>query len=439
MQSIKRSRSTKKTTPRGIVKVKTIGSITEYAIPSNGLKILYAERKGTGVITSNILYHVGSRDEAHGETGIAHMLEHMLFKPTKHDLKRKTTALAHIFESGVGAVLNATTWKDRTTYFFSYPKEHFDTALQIESERMRDVVLTDAEFKPERTNVLSEYDMNAGDEDFLLAVPMVGAAFQSHPYGHETIGSREDIEGYTVDDLKAFYEKFYAPNNAVLMIVGDVREKEMRACVAKHFATILPSRTYTPRKIIKEPRQEGLRTVEVVRPSTKNILAIGMRHEGFPSTPWFETSVVFELLAGDKDSVLHKRLVDTGKASRVHGSIEPTYDPNLGILFVTLAPGITHDEMYAEVRAILNNLTVKDIAPYLKKIIAKSLTAEFTNRENSYGFMMELIEYESAGAWECFFETEKTLKSLTPRAIHARIHALLDEKTLTIGKFIGKQ
>lgn len=437
MPSKIKPKTTKKTSS-SIVKVKKIGSITEYRIPANGLTILYSHRAGTGVITTDITYKAGSRDEEVGATGVAHMLEHMLFKPTKYDLKRKTDSAAMLFEREVGCMLNATTWKDRTTYYFSYPKEHFERALKIEAERMRDVILTDKEFLPERTNVLSEYDMNAGDEEFLLAVPMVGTALHSHPYRHETIGFREDIEAYTIEKLQSFYTKYYAPNNATLIVVGDVNEDVMLNVVEKNFAKLKPSATLTARKHVVEPKQEGLRTVEVHKPSTTNMLALGVRHEGFPTIAWFETMVAFEIIAGGKDSILHKKLVDTAKASKVHGSIEPTYDVNIGILFITLVPAMTHAEMYTLVRECIDSLTIKDVSPYLKKVIAKSLTHEFTNRENSFGFVAELLEYVSAGAWEHFFETENILKRLTAKAVLSRIKLLFAENQLTVGKFIGK-
>jgi zinc protease len=185
--------------------VKTVADISEYTLVDNGLTVLYKQIPDTGVITTNITYLAGSRDEQPGETGLAHMLEHMLFKPTKFDLEKKQEAGAMKFEREVGPILNANTWCDRTTYFFSYSKEHFCRALQVEAERMREVVISDKEFLPERTNVLSEFDMYNGDPLFALSVDMGATAFLSHPYGHETIGFREDIEAYTVEKLNKFY------------------------------------------------------------------------------------------------------------------------------------------------------------------------------------------------------------------------------------------
>lgn len=420
-----------------IQKVKTVGEITEYTLTSNGLKVLFVHRPGSGVVTSDIVYFVGSRDEARGETGIAHMLEHMLFKPTKADLKRKTDSGAMHFERETGVILNANTWKDRTSYYFSYPVEHFDRALQIEAERMRDVVLTDKEFKPEQTNVLSEYDMYAGDEQFSLSVDMAATAFQSHTYGHETIGFRDDISAYTVDKLKDFYEKYYAPNNAVLIIVGDISEKMMKESVVKHFNTLKKSKTLSTRLTLSEPKQEGPRTIVIKRPSTTNVYALGVKHDSFPSQSWFETMAIFDMLAGGTDSVLGKALIDTGLAVHVSSSLEPTREANLGVIFVTLTKKTTHAKTHEHILKIINSLTVQTIAPYLKKTIAKALTGEFETRENSLGYTSELVEYVSAGAWEQFFDSEKILRSITPALIKKRLELLFNENNTTIGHFIG--
>ena len=433
MQSKKKVNNTKP----AMVRIKKKGIIVEYRLTSNGLTVLFVRKPNTGVITSDIVYKVGARDEAHGTTGIAHMLEHMLFKPTKHDIRRKTDSGAMQFERQTGVILNANTWKDRTSYFFSYPKEHFETALRIEAERMHDVILTDTEFIPERTNVLSEYDMYSGNEEFALSVPMIATAFHSHPYGHETIGFREDIESYTIEKLKIFYETYYAPNNATLIIVGDVSENEMRSCVEKYFGNLKPSQKLTARPIIREPKQEGLRMVHIRRPSTKNILALGVKHDGFPKTGWFETMIALHVLAGGEDSILNKKLVDTSLVTSVSTSIEPTYDTNLAMLYITLSSVMSHEDIYTHIRQIVDTLTQKDITPYLKKIIAQSIMSELTTREHSLGFVSELVEYVSASAWEHFFETEEKLRAISARDVLSRIKTLFNEDVLTIGHFIG--
>ncbi|MCF7816046.1 MAG: insulinase family protein [Candidatus Pacebacteria bacterium] len=420
-----------------LAKIRSYNEVTEYKIRTNGLTVLYVHKPGSSVVTSNIMYKVGSRDEKRGETGIAHMLEHMVFKPTSHDVKRKTDSAAMVFESETGAIVNANTWKDRTTYYFSYPSEHFDRALRIEAERMHGVILTDKQFKPERTNVLSEYDMYAGEEEFALSVQMSNVAFQSHPYGHETIGFREDIEAYTTEMLQTFYETYYAPNNAVLTVIGDVTEAIMKKAVLKHFGLLTPSLKLTPRIKITEPKQEGLRTITIKRKSSTNVYALGILNDGFPQKGWFETMAILDMLAGGTDSILHKKLVDTGLATQIQTSIEPLQDKNLATIFVILSTKATNEKIHTIIQNTIKSLTLKIIKPYLKKTTAKALVGEYTTRESSLGYTAELVEYISAGAPEQFFATEKLLTSITPRDILIRAKSVFDESQITIGYFIG--
>lgn len=420
-----------------IERVKCVHGVTEYRIPRNGLRVLFAPRRGTGVVTTNIMYFVGSRDEDRGETGLAHMLEHMLFKPTSFDRARKTESASMVFERECGVVLNANTWKDRTTYYFSYPKKYLDRALRIEAERMQNLVLTEKEFMPERTNVLSEFDMYAGDPEFALSVEMNAAAFHSHTYGHETIGFREDIAAYTVEQLRAFYGAHYAPRNAVLMLVGDLTETEMKRTVTAHFGRLTNPAEEPRRYVLTEPTQEGLRTVTVARPSETRIYAVGVKHAGFPKREWYLTMVALDLLAGGKDSVLHRALVDTGLATRIDSALEPTKDDNLAIIYVTAGAKTPLPKLERAFANALEKLTLPAVAPYLKKIIAKSIAGERATRENSLGYVAELTEYVSAGEWEAFFKTEEILRSFTPREALAHLKTLFRDSNTTVGRFIG--
>jgi zinc protease len=418
--------------------IKTVGDISEYELKSNGLRILYKNIPGTGVVTTNLTYLVGSRDEQAGETGVAHMLEHMLFKPTKFDLKNKTDAGAMKFEREVGPVLNANTWCDRTTYYFSYGKEHFVRAIKLEAERMREVVLSDKEFLPERTNVLSEFDMYNGDPHFALSLAMSSVAFLSHPYGHETIGFREDIEAYTTVKLQKFYNHYYRPNNAVLMVIGDIELNEAAEAISEYFGGLLPEPGVKIRPDIIEPKQEGKRTLDIKRPGTTNILAIGFKHPGFPTAAWHETMIALKLISDNADSVLQKKLVDTGLASKVSANIAPLKDASLGTIFITLTEKSDHQKMEKMALKLIKEVDFEYIKNNLKTIITKTVSDEIFSRDSSLDIAAELTEYVSAGDWTAYFETEKILKSITAKDIKSRIEKLFDENSLTIGNYISK-
>ena len=434
--NMKKKTTSSKNVP-GFTFIKKIKGISQYTLNANGMTILHNEISDTEVLTTNITYKVGARDEVAGESGVAHMLEHMLFKPTTQDLKRKIDSSAMEFERETGCVLNANTWKDRTTYFFNYPKEYFERALQIEAERMLDVVLTDKEFLPERNNVLSEFDMYNGDPHFAMNVQMVCSAFQSHPYGHETIGFREDIERYTPEKLDVFYKNYYRPDNATMTIVGDISLADALSGVKAQFEKLQNPTTPIPRNDTTEPKQEGLRRTSITRPSSTNLVVIGVKHGGFPDTSWLQTSVLFSLLAGGSDSILYKKLVDTGLATAVDGAIEPTSEVNLGMVTITLAPGVSHEEIEKKTLTIIRDLKTKDIAKLLKKNIQGEITHEIFARGSSVSIAMDLTEYIAAGSWDSYFKTVDELKEVKPADVLNLSKKLFTETQMTIGYFIG--
>lgn len=415
------------------------GGFSEYRLKTNDLTVIHYEMPGTGVVTSNITYQVGSRDEQRGETGLAHMLEHMVFKPTKEDLQNKIDSGSMQFERETGCILNANTWKDRTTYFFSYPKNYTARALHVEADRMQNVIISDKEFLPERNNVLSEFDMNNGDPEFALCVAMVGAAFLSHPYGHETIGFREDIEAYTSKKLDNFYKLFYSPNNATLMIFGDIKLAEALKLVKKEFSTILNSPKPIIRHGITEPKQEGTRRTDVVRESSTNLLGIGFKHPGFPTIGWYEAGLLLDVLTDGPESILHKVLVDTGKAIRVESMLEPTSETNLGAILITLAPGTPHEEIETLVLKTVSKLDTRTVSKLLTKIVENAKTDLFFSRGSSLKIAMDMTEFAGAGDWSDYLSTEEKLSSITAKDIITHSETLFATNNLTIGRYIGKK
>jgi zinc protease len=431
-------KTTKQIPVTGFTFIKKSGGISEFVLKSNGLRVLHLNRPQTGIITTNITYFVGSRDEARGETGVAHMLEHMLFKPTAYDAKRgNKEADAMLFDQETGCVVNANTWKDRTTYYFSYPKEYLARALRIEAERMTSLILTDKSLTPEQNNVLSEYDMYNGDPYFALGANMTSAAYVSHPYGHETIGHREDIQAYTASALERFYKHYYRPDNAILMVVGDVDETTALQEVKKQFTVIEKYTTVIPRLQVQEPKQEGIRRITIERPSETNVVSIGVKHAGFPSTDWFTASMLFEVLTSGPESILQRALVDTGIAVNVEGSLEPTKEENLAAITITLAGGKKHAEVEQKVLEILRALTSATVTPLLKNAKARALTDETFARDSSMRIVAELTEYASAGDWTLFNNALPLIDSITPKMVLESAAALFVERNMTIGYFIG--
>lgn len=437
--SKKTSISSKKTSVSGFQHLQSVASVEEYQYKKNGFTVLYQHRADTGVITTNITYKVGARDENRGETGLAHMLEHMLFKPTEYDNQHKISEGAAMhFERSTGSVLNANTWKDRTTYYFSYPIEYFEEALRIEADRMKNIVLTDKVLAPEQGNVLSEFDMYNGDPHFGLEVEMRSIAFFAHPYGHETLGYREDIEDFSAEKLDRFYKNYYRPDNATLMIVGDIDREAALTKAKEYFGNITNPQSEIPRFAAREKKQEGIRRVTVERPSTVNILGIGFKYPGFPTKEWFVSCIMLDILVGGPESILYKLLVDSGKAADVGGYLEPTSHENLGIFSTTLNQGHTHEEIEALALDKIRSLTAKDIKALITKSKAGMITEELFGRTESLHIVSELTEYVSAENLPAFGKTTEILESVSTTDVLERIKSSFTPNNVTIGYFKGK-
>ena len=434
-------KSTKKSPVPGFEFVDAAKGISEYRLRKNGLRVLHLERKGTGTVTSNTMYLAGSRDETRGETGLAHMLEHMAFKPTKEDLKKGYKLGASIqFQSETGCLLNADTWKDRTRYYFTYPTKYIDQALEIASAQMTDVLL-DYDFEPERNNVLSEFDMYNGDPLFALEIEMRSSVFRSHPYGHETIGYREDIEDYTPEKLKQFYQTYYRPDNATIVIVGDVTLLEALAKVKRHFGHKEVPSTPIPRFHVREPKQEGVRRVSIKRPSSTNIVSFGFIHPGLGNDQkgWLTHWIMGSVLADDATGYLAKHLIDTGKASDISYYQEPTGQSNMGMLNITLAPGITHEAIEREALKIIAEAPNSELKKLVKRVKVQEVTEELFLRTHSQKIARELTEYTAAGDWKLYNQVTKVMESITVSEIKKAMSERFKPDEMTIGYFVGTQ
>lgn len=248
-----------------ITKVDTLHSISEYKL-SNGLRVLlYPVADFAGIVGTCIVYHVGSRNEKSGYTGATHLLEHLLFKESKHFRKKDKNTIFELLEKR-GVMINATTSFDRTDYFAVLPTKLLTLALTIEADRMRNAILKPEHLASEMPVVQSELEWRDGRPIATLSQEIWSTAFQAHPYHHPIIGWRSDVESVTVDKLKHFYNDFYHPNNATLILVGDLNEKKTLKQVTELFGDIPPSIKPIDFSVVQEPSQRGSRHVEIRKP-----------------------------------------------------------------------------------------------------------------------------------------------------------------------------
>ena len=224
--------------------IKESGGITEYRHKDNGLTVLLLENHNAPVITFMVTYRVGSRNEAIGHTGSTHLLEHLMFKGSEQFNKKDGTAIWNVLQD-VGAMINATTWFDRTNYFELLPKEHLSQAVKIEADRMRSAFIRDEDRKSEMAVVRNEFERGENDPWEALDKNIWATAYQAHPYHHSTIGWRSDIENVPTGRLKEFYDTFYWPNNATVTVIGDFDKTKTLILLDQQFGSISRS-THNP-------------------------------------------------------------------------------------------------------------------------------------------------------------------------------------------------
>ena len=300
--------------PHGVERVESIEGVTEYRL-QNGLRVLIFPDQTKEAITVNITYLVGSRHESYGETGMAHLLEHMLFKGTpKHRDIRKE------FRDR-GASANGTTLYDRTNYFevFAATDANLEWALELEADRMVNSFIAKKDLDAEMTVVRNEMESKENNPGAILLQRMLATAFEWHNYGKSVIGARSDVENVPIEKLQAFYRAYYRPDNAVLIVTGKVTEQKVVELVHKHFGPIQRPREALPRHYTVEPAQDGERQVTLRRVADFQLAMIGY-HAPPPSHPDFAAvSVAVNILGHTPNGRLHKRLVESKKASAASG------------------------------------------------------------------------------------------------------------------------
>src|ERR1700722_10067495 len=249
----------------GFSHVKSLGGIDEYRLDSNGLTVLLVPDHSAPVVTFEVTYQVGSRNEVTGTTGATHILEHMMFKGSDAFNDAKGNSIKQTLER-VGGQFNASTSFDRTNYFATIGRESLEGYIAIEADRMRHLWLHEADRQAEMTVVRNEYERGKNDPENVLLEEVMEAAYVALPYHHPTIGWKSDIEHVPIAKLREFYDTFYWPNNATLTVVGDIETDAVLGLIKKYYGVYPHSPAPIPTIYTEEPAQSGERRVVVKRP-----------------------------------------------------------------------------------------------------------------------------------------------------------------------------
>jgi zinc protease len=380
-------------------KVTSVEGITEYRL-GNGLRVLLFPDPSTPSMTVNVTYLVGSRNENYGETGMAHLLEHLLFKGTPGHPQPVRTLNA------LGARFNGTTNFDRTNYFVSFPasEDNLRTALELEADRMVNSFIARKDLDTEMTVVRNEFERGENSPFGVTQKRLFAVAFDWHNYGKATIGARSDIENVDIPRLQAFYRMYYQPDNAVLLVAGRIDEAKTLALVNQLFGSIPAPRRALPMTYTLDPTQDGERSVTLRRVGGTPLLEVGYKIPSGPDPDSAALGLATTILADTPGGRLHKALVDNKLATEVFGFARTTREPGLLVLGASLPaaakPDAARDVLLGVVEQLRERPFTQAELDRAKTLFRKQFELTLAQTDQ---LAISLSESMAQGDWRLFF------------------------------------
>jgi zinc protease len=326
---------------------------------ANGLEVLVCEDHSAPVVAYHTWYHVGSRHEHDGKTGLAHLFEHLMFKETEN---RREGEFDRMLEEA-GAESNAATWLDWTQYNIAIPRDQLPLVVELEAERMSRLVLREPGVESEKEVVANERRYRVEDDvEGAVSELLWATAFTCHAYRWPTIGWMKDILGFNTEDCRNFYRTFYAPNNATIVVVGDVSPPELLERMARSYGALEAS-TLPLEDVLPEPPQVEERLVETKKPTATEKLAVGYHSPAMGDFDHPALSLLGEVLFGGRASRLHQRLVrELEIATEVRIFVGPFRDPGLIEIYASARGEHTAEELLAAIDAELDRVQEEPIS-----------------------------------------------------------------------------
>ncbi|MDD4968448.1 MAG: pitrilysin family protein [Paludibacter sp.] len=410
----------------------SVEGVKSYNLP-NGLKILLIPDQTQSNVVVNIVYNVGSRHEGYGETGMAHLIEHMMFKRSAKFTDIKKTI------ADKGAYANGTTWYDRTNYYEILPAtdENLKWALDMEADRMVTSAILQSDLDKEFSVVRNEFEIGENNPASILEERILSTAFLWHNYGKSTIGSKEDIERVPANRLKKFYQKYYQPNNATLIVGGKFDEKQTLTWIEQYFASIPKPTTVIEQTYTVEPPQDGERYVELRRNGDIQYVGMAYHTPCFSNKDYAANDALLSILTNNPSGVLYKALVDTKLASKVYGYTLTLKDPG----FSYFACDVPKDkDLGLAQKAFLETMTKVPEMILTEADLTRAKNELLKNVENTYNktvnFTIALTEFIGAGDWRLFFLYRDNVEKLTLSDIQRAAKNYYLTTNRTWGKFI---
>jgi zinc protease len=420
----------------GFSYVKTLGGIDEYQLDSNGLTVLLVPDHSAPVLTFQVTYRVGSRNEVTGTTGATHILEHMMFKGSEGFNDPKGNSVKQFLER-VGGQFNATTSFDRTNYFATIGRESLEGYVAIEADRMRHLWLREADRQSEMTVVRNEYERGKNDPNNVLMEEVTAAAYEALPYHHPTIGWKSDIEHIPITRLREFYDTFYWPNNATVTVIGDLEPETTLKLIKKYYGVYPQSPAPIPTIYTEEPEQSGGRRVTVKRPGDLGTVVIAHKVPNGRDADQPALEMLDAILSSGKNARLYRALVDQGLALNASAGTDLHHDLSLHTVYAVLAPGVEHEQVEQALLGEIAKIKSAGVtAAEVERVKQQFIAAEAYKRDGTSAVAGEINEWIAVGDWTLYVTFPQKVQQVTPADVQRVAKEYLKEDQSTTGWFI---
>jgi zinc protease len=409
-------------------------NVTEKVLP-NGLKVLLREEHKAPVVTFQIWYKVGSRNERLGKTGVSHVLEHMMFKGTK---KNGPKTFSQTVQRN-GGNDNAFTSKDYTAYFENFASDRIGISLDLESDRMQNLLLDPKDALSERDVVKEERRMRTDDDPVSTMVEqMMSVAFSAHPYQWPVIGWMEDLSSITRDDLSNHYRTYYTPNNATIVVVGDFDTKTLLPSIEKYFGAI-PRGPSVPAVTAVEPKHLGERRVIVKKQAELPAVFAGYNVPTLKHHDTYALEVLQGVLSSGKSSRVYKSLVYEKQLALYAGGDYDNIstDPNLFSVYAGVMPGKTTEEVEKALYAELEKLKSEPITDEELQKAKNQIEASFIMGQDSIFYQAMLLgQFETVANWKLLETYVENIRAVTKEDVMRVAKEYFIEDSRTVGILI---
>ncbi len=413
------------------VKVASIEGVTEYRL-GNGARVLLFPEASRPTVTVNLTVLVGSRHEGYGESGMAHLLEHMVFKGTPYHPLVPKALRDH------GASFNGTTNSDRTNYFETMPATdaNLEFGIALESDRLVNSFVKREDLLSEMTVVRNEFERGENNPGSILNQRIYAAAYEWHNYGKSTIGSRTDIERVPIENLQAFYKKYYQPDNVVLIVAGKFEEAKAVALVEKHLGSIAkPTRkldaTYT-----EEPPQDGERTVTLRRVGAVGSAGVAYHVPAASHADWAPLSLLGGIISQSPNGRLYKALVESKLATNASARSDDSHDPGLFFASASCDPEKLDTVRDALVKTLESLGDVPFTDDEVNKAKVRSKRSAEMLQSNSQAMSQALSSASSRGDWRLLFIQRDRVAAVTASDVNRVAKTYFQKPNRTVGLYV---